>query len=59
MAKSVKRISKFDMPDHFAKELEDEIDQFFEDAEKAYFEFLHNGIIKKNQKVVFCNERKI
>lgn len=61
MAKSVKRISKFDMPDQFAKELEDEIDQFFEDAEKAYFEriliHLHDVIIKKNQKAVQFNER--
>lgn len=57
MAKSVKRISKYDMPDQFAKELEDEIDEFFEEAEKIYIQLLHESINKKNRKLVQFNER--
>lgn len=57
MAKSVKRISKFDMPDHFAKELEDEIDEFFDEAEKIYIQMLSQFINEKNKKAVQFNER--
>lgn len=57
MAKSVKRISKFDMPDQFAKELEDEIDEFFDEAEKIYIQMISQFINEKYKKAVQFNER--
>ena len=57
MGKQIKRINKYAMPDQFAKELEDEIDEFFDEAEKIYIQMLSQFINEKNKKAVQFNER--